>query len=342
MPINRLDEVMMKIDIFAHFLPKKYSDMLHQKAEDQVRMWSGNRNPGLSNIEVRLRVMEMYPDVTQVLTVATPPLETLVTTSEAIELARIANDEMAEVVSKYPNKFLSAVACLPLGDIDAAIREADRAITQLHFRGVQMFTAINGEPLGAPKFRPLYEMMAQHDLPIWIHPWFQATSAAGDLLTNAARGVDWPFETSVAMGSLASSEVFEDYPNIKFITHHCGGMVPFFARRIAMPGWEKGVERATGKIITGEKKSRVLANYRKFYADTAVYGNSSALMCGYAYFGADHLLFGTDMPLGGGESVGGYRCTFETIRSIEEMNISEEEKDKIFEDNAKRLLRLEA
>jgi aminocarboxymuconate-semialdehyde decarboxylase len=180
---------------------------------------------------------------------------------------------------------------------------------------------------------PLYERMAQHDLPIWIHPWLRATSLAGDLLTNAARGVDWPFETSVAMGSLAQSGVFEDYPNIKFITHHCGGMVPFLARRINGPHV---------KEITGEQRTRIVANFHKFYADTAVYGNSSALMCGYAYFGADHMVFGTDTPLGGNaDSSGAYRCTLETIRSVEQMDVPVMDKDKIFEGNAVRLLRLE-
>jgi aminocarboxymuconate-semialdehyde decarboxylase len=320
----------VKIDMFSHFLPKKYFEALRKKAGEQVHMWSGNE--ALSEIDVRLRVMDMYPDVTQILTVATPPLETLVTASDAIKLARIANDEMAEVVAKYPNKFLSAVACLPLNDIDAAIKEADRTITQLHFKGVQIFTSINGEPLDAPKFRPLYKRMAQHDLPIWIHPWGKPKAASGNLLTDPG-GFGWPFETTIAMGSLTQSGVFEDYPNIKFITHHCGGMVPFLARRINGPHV---------KEITGEQRTRIVANFHKFYADTAVYGNSSALMCGYAYFGADHMVFGTDTPLGGNaDSSGAYRCTLETIRSVEQMDVPVMDKDKIFEGNAVRLLRLE-
>ena len=322
----------MKIDIFSHFLPEKYLKALGKKA-GRYGQYTWAETPPLGKIDIRLRVMDMYPDVRQILTVVVPPLETFVTPNEAIELARIANDEMAETVTKYPNKFLGAVACLPLNDIDAAIKEADRAITQLHFRGVQIFTNINGEPLDAPKFRPLYERMAQHDLPIWIHPWLKPTSQAGDLLTNPVLAFGWPFETTVAMGCLAQSSVFEDYPNIKFITHHCGGMVPFFARRIAMRAWDRDV--------VGERRRKVVANFRKFYADTAVYGNSAALMCGYDYFGADHIVFGTDMPLGGGaDSSGGYRSTSDTIQSIEEMNISATDKDKIFESNTKRLLNL--
>ena len=325
----------MKIDMFSHFLPKKYVEALGKKgkkAEEWVRIWSGQ--PALAQIDIRFRVMDMSPDVRQVLTMATPPLETLVTSKEAIELAKIANDEMAEVVTKYPNKFLAAAACLPLNDIDAAIKEADRAVTQLHLRGIQIFTNINGEPLDSPKFKPLYKRMAQHDLPIWIHPWLHPKPAAGELNTNPAEGVSWPFETSIAMGCLAQSGVFEDCPNIKFITHHCGGTISFFSRRIAMSSrWREEV--------TGEQRMKIVGNFRKFYADTAVYGNTAALMCGYAYFGADHMIFGTDMPLAGGESSTGYTGTLETIRSVEQMNIPTMDKDKIFEENAKRLLRLE-
>jgi aminocarboxymuconate-semialdehyde decarboxylase len=264
--------------------------------------------------------LDRYPDVLQVLTVSTPPLETLVTPSDAIELAKIANDELADLVAKYPNKFIAAVACLPLSDIDAALKEADRAITQLHLRGIQIFTNINGEPLDMPKFRPLYELMAQHDLPIWIHPWGNPISPSGSLSTKPIRGFGWPFETTSAMQCLVQTGIFEDYPNIKFITHHCGGMVPFFGRRMKM----------------GATRGRV-EDFPKFYADTALYGNTAGLMCGYVYFGADRLIFGTDMPFSGGE---GYGFTWETILSVEQMDIPTLDKGKIFEGNARRLLKL--
>ena len=77
---------------------------------------------------------------------------------------------MAELVGKYPDKFVTAIACLPMNDIDAAMKETDRAIKDLGFRGIQIFSTINGESLDTPKFRPLFEKMAEYDLPIWIHP----------------------------------------------------------------------------------------------------------------------------------------------------------------------------
>lgn len=78
--------------------------------------------------------------------------------------------------------------------------------------------------------------------------------------------------------------------------------------------------------------------YKMFYNDTAIHGNLEALMCAYSFCGADHLLFGTDMPLG--DYYFGYRSYRQTTNAIEAMEITDDEKMKIFRDNARRLLRL--
>ena len=77
--------------------------------------------------------------------------------------------------------------------------------------------------------------------------------------------------------------------------------------------------------------------FRMFYADTAVSGYTAALMCGYAFFGAEHILFGTDMPY---DYQLGELNTREAISSVEEMKVPDSDKKKIFEDNARELLRL--
>lgn len=312
----------MKIDIFSHILPERYLAAFIEKAKPGAR-FSEARNRANCEIDVRLRLMNRYPDVLQVLTVSRPPLETHVTPGDAVELARIANDELAELVTRYPDKFIAAVACLPLQDMDAALEEADRAITQLNLRGVQIFTNINGETLDLPKFRPLYEKMANYDLPIWIHPDTDPDTPSKHL--NPVFG--WPYETALAMFRLVMAGIFQDYPDIKFITHHCGGVVPYLGHRLKWM-FSPGVE--------AERTARnPIEHFRKFYNDTAVCGSTAALMCGYDFFGADHLLFGTDAPLGPG-----FGLTLETIRSIEKMGIPDIDKEKIFEQNAVKLLRL--
>jgi aminocarboxymuconate-semialdehyde decarboxylase len=78
--------------------------------------------------------------------------------------------------------------------------------------------------------------------------------------------------------------------------------------------------------------------FRMFYADTAIYGNPTALTCGITFFGVEHVLFGIDFPLGDTEN--GDRNYRQTINAIEETGISDEDKKKIYEDNARKLMRL--
>jgi predicted TIM-barrel fold metal-dependent hydrolase len=149
------------------------------------------------------------------------------------------------------------------------------------------------------------------------------------------RTFGWPWETSVAMARLVYSGVLEKYQNLKFITHHAGGLIPFFEQRIINFQDTDEVLRK-GTIKQGLTKAPI-EYFKMFYADTALYGSTPGLMCAYAFFGADHLLFGTDMPF---DCEYGDRFTRQTIYSIEQMDISDMERKKIFEDNARKLLRL--
>ena len=120
-------------------MPKKYLEALREKARrdadvSELGQWVDS-NAALTRIDMRLRVMERYPDVVQVLTMATPPLETVVSPADAVELARLGNDEMAELVSTYPNRFVAAVACLPLNDVAASLEETERAIREAQLQG---------------------------------------------------------------------------------------------------------------------------------------------------------------------------------------------------------------
>lgn len=310
----------MKIDVFSHILPKKYLETYSLKNKDVLESIEARTRP-VTDLDVRRRLMDRYPDVLQVLTVANPPLERFVKPDEAVELAKIANDELAELVENYPDKFIAGVACLPMNDLDAALNETDRAITELGLKGVQIYSRIDGEPLDHPTFRPLYEKMSTYDLPIWIHP------ATNENLDTDVGVFSWPFETASAMYRLVMSEVFNEFPNIKFITHHCGSMVPFFQKRIQ---WILALVYGRVHHIRNPEE-----HFRKFYNDTAVYGNTAALMCAYDFFGADRMLYGTDAPLGPR-----YGLTQETIASIERMDISEVEKEKILTQNAVKLLSL--
>ena len=260
------------------------------------------------------------------LTIASPPIEIILDADSASELSKMANDQMAELVTKYPDRFAGAVACLPMNNIDSALLEVDRAIMDLNFKGVQIYTPCNGKALDNPEFMPLYEKMCEYDLPIWIHPARDRTVPDYGGESHSRYGlfmlVGWPYETTLAMCRLVFGGVLEKYSKIKFIAHHCGAMVPFFARRI-------GAQRRQWL------PKNPLEYFHMFYCDTATVPDLSSLLCTHAFFGADHMMFGTDTPYSGDKMIE------ETIRSIQTMDVPIIDKEKVFRGNAKRLLRLQ-
>ena len=187
---------------------------------------------------------------------------------------------------------------------------------------------------------PLYQLMVDFDLPIWIHPmrsYTQPDWAGENVSYNQLFSIfGWPYDTTAAMVRLVFAGIFERFPTIKFITHHLGGMVPYFSDR-AVVHWNNGLERLGAAHYPGLARHPI--EYLKmFYADTALNGNSNLSMeCGLAFFGEDHLLFGTDMPF---DVENGGVCLRETIGGIEKMGLPETTKEKIYEGNARKLLHL--
>jgi len=329
----------LKIDAYSHIVPPNYKEALYKVAPEDCTK-KVLHVPPLYDLEYRFRIMDRYEGVVQVLTLAWPPVEEIADSKKAVDLAKLANDEMAELVLKYPDRFVAAVACLPMNNIDAALKEVDRAINDLRFRGVLVYTPINDKPLDLPEFMPLYEKMSQYNLPIFIHPMRPADYPDYRTEDVSVHGIfntfGWPYETTVAMARLVFSGILERYPNLKIITHHCGGMVPYFEQRIIE--FQNLADRWGAKAEKLSLTKAPIEYFKMFYNDTAIYGNTPAFMCAYAFCGADHLLFGADMPLGDIEY--GNRSYRQIINAIEQMDISEVEKKKIFEDNARSLLRL--
>jgi predicted TIM-barrel fold metal-dependent hydrolase len=330
----------MKIDIFPHILPIKYKEALYKVAPADFYIKDVIETlPTLFDLDHRFKIMDKFDDLMQILTLSSPPIEQIGDTKKAADLAKIANDEMAELVLKHPDRFAAAVAALPLNDMEAALKELDRAIGDLRFRGIQLNTPVNGKPLDSAEFLPIYEKMSQYNLPIWIHPVREADCA--DYKTEKRSNYmifhvfGWPYETAAAMTRLVFSGILEKFPSLKVITHHCGGMVPYLEQRII-----GAYDHA--EMLRGAKYKRGLTRppiqyYKMFYYDTAIYGSTAGLTCAHAFCGSDHLVFGTDFPY---DSQFGERYTRQTIESIEQMKISDLEKKKIFEDNARELLLL--
>ena len=334
----------MKIDIFPHIMPRRYFDRMLQVAPPGMALQKRMSGiPVLVDVELRLRIMDRYDGYVQVLTLANPPIEVAGSPDVSPELARLANDGMAEIVARHPDRFPGFVASLPMNNPDAAVREIDRAIDDLRATGVQIYTNVAGRPLDLPEYQPIFARMAQRDLPIWMHPARPAAFAdyAGEQRSKFDMwwAFGWPYETSVAMGRLVFSGIFDRHPGLKIITHHLGAMIPFCAGRVG-GGLDQLGSRSDDPEDTqalGRLAKRPIDYFKMFYGDTALFGAWHAMESGLAFFGADHVLFGTDMPFDPEKGPGFIR---DTIEAMTRMRATEEEKAQIYEGNARRLLRL--
>ena len=330
----------LKIDCYAHILPLKYKEALYRLAPPSPRQKKNiDTLVTLFDMDARFRLMDKYDGLTHVIVPSYPPFEDIDDLQTSIDLARICNDEIAEFVLKYPDRFVAGVAGLPMKDMEATLKEVDRAIKDLKLRGVLIYTPLNDKPLDSLELIPLYEKMSQYHLPIWIHPKrapdYADYRTESKSLYEASRIYGWPYETTTAMHRLVYSGILQRYPGLNFITHHCGGMVPYLVDRI-IGFYDLSEMRRHGDYPT-ELTKHPIEYFKSFYNDTALYGNTAALMCGCAFFGADHLLFGTDFSH---DNQLGDRYTRQTINAIEQMAISDGDKKKILEDNARNLLRL--
>lgn len=334
----------MKLDVFNHIMPKTYFDKVNSFAAslgDLDKRMKGN--PLLIDLDSRLKWMDQIEDYTQVLSLAAPPIELLAGPDLAPELARVANDSMAEIVARHPDRFPGFIASLPLNNPDASEKEVDRAIRDLKAVGIQVFTNIQGKPLDLPEFLPIFEKMAGYDLPIWIHPARGANFP--DYKTEDKSkyeiwwAVGWPYETSVAMIRIVFARFFDRWPELKIITHHMGAMIPFNEGRLG-PGYDVLGSRSPGENygeLLKQLKKRPLDYFRMFYADTATFGARLTVKCGLEFFGADKVLFATDFPL---VPESGYGSVQDAIGLVEELPVSAEDRSKIFETNARKLMKI--
>ncbi len=335
---------MRKIDIFNHIQPESYFKYVQNL--DAAKVGMGKRtsgNPYLRDLDHRFRIMDEFgEDYCQIITVPGPQPSVLGGPKESPAIAQAANEGMADLCRRYPDRFPGFAAALPMNNVDAAIREAHRAIKDLGACGVEVFTNIKGKPLDAPEFTPFWDEIAKLDLPVWMHP--SRVSTPTDYTSEERSRYElwfvfgYPYDTSVAMGRLVISGLFDRHPDLKIITHHMGGMVPYFEGRIDS-GWAVLGTRTSEEDYTGvlAKLKRPYNEYFKmFYADTALFGGKAGTVCGLEYFGADHVLFASDYPFDPKPG----QFIRDTIAILDSIELSEADRAKIYYRNAERLLKL--
>ena len=329
----------MKIDVFNHIVTPKYRDArlkLAPKLQEQERFM-----PTLFDLDARFRVMDIAGDgYIQIINTANPPVEAIASPGDGLELSRIANDEMADLVSRHPARFAGGAACVPMHDVDAAIGELQRAVRDLGLCAVQIYTDVKGQPLDAPQFAPFFDAVAALDVPVLLHP--VRGPDRPDYPTEDASRFDtwriagWLYDSVGAMMRLVFSGVFDRHPDIRIVTHHLGGFVPFASERIR-EGYDKLLKAAQVRNEPVPLKRHPHEYFPMFYADTITIGSVPALRCGLDFFGPDRVMFATDMPF---DTQGGRKYVEVALAAMEQIDIPAADKEKLFEANARRVFRL--
>ena len=328
----------MLIDIYTHIFP---GDYFAQMAKAAPRLENiGKRMQAVvpvHNLAERFRLMDAFGEYRQLISLPNPPIEDIMDPETGTRLARVANDAMAELCRRHPDRFVGFAAALDMEDMDGAMDELHRSIRELGARGVQIFTNVNGRPLDRPEYLPLFDAMAEYDLPIWMHP------ARGPEISDY-RGEErgryemwwcfgWPYETSVAMTRLVYCGLFDRLPDLKIITHHMGGMIPFFDGRVG-PGMQVLGARTSDEDYSGVLRSLKkphLEYFRSFYADTAMFGATLGIECGMKFFGLGHTVFSTDFP---------FAPTAQTIEAVNSLGLEKNDLSALCSGNAERIMKL--
>jgi aminocarboxymuconate-semialdehyde decarboxylase len=334
---------MRYVDAFNHFFPRQFFDLLLQTpaaAKDLGKRVTSI--PALYDLDLRREIVESFDDYSQILSLGMPAIDRLVGPERAPEMARLGNDGLAEIVAKYPRHFPGYAASLPMNAPDAAAKEAERVLAA-GANAIQLHTNVDGAPLDEPHFLPIFEIIAKSGKPILLHPI--RTREMADYRTETKSKyeicsvIGWPFETGAALARLVFSGIMDRFPDLKVISHHLGGIIPYFEGRVGH-SWDQLGSRTSDEdyaALLKRLKKRPLDYFKDFYGDTALAGSRAATICGLSFFGPDHVLFASDCPFDPEKGKGYIRVT---IAVMESLPCSAEEKEKICHRNAERMFGL--
>lgn len=315
------------IDVYCHHISTSVGNILNK-----LKYYGEGKEftypPQNADPEVRLRLMEKYGIDIQALTQTTPVLLGF-NAEEALEICRLSNNDNYALCKVYPKKFVN-ICIISLLDMKSAMDELKRCINELDCRGVTISTNQNGKGLDSPEYFPFYEKLVEYDLPIFLHPTHWESYPLVDMEKGwrMMHVFGWPFDTTQAVWRLIFGGVIDRFPSLKIVTHHLGAMLPFFSRRI---------EQNFNKFLKDKLPRHISEYWKNIYGDTATDGTLASYPCGYAFFGPDRMMYGTDYPFGAEDGEDFIRSNLEGIKSL---NIPEEEKDKILGENAKKLLKI--
>jgi len=299
-------------------------------------IWPERRAQLLDVADGRLRLMDKAGIELAIISLNAPAVQARPDTALAIDIARRANDQLAELVAAHPDRF-RAFAALPLQDPDAATEELRRTVTELGFVGAlvngfsQIGTADNATYYDLPQYRSFWAEVERLEVPFYLHPRMPLASQLMGIEGHPwLMGPAWQFsvETGTHALRLIGSGLFDDFPRLQVILGHLGEFLPFNIWRTSH--WAS----PDGRNPLGVRAKRSFMDYLSdnFYFTTSGNFRTIAMRCVQEEVGTDRVMFSTDHP---------FEDMDEAAAWFDAAEIGENDRRAIGRDNARRLFKLD-
>ncbi|MBM3359710.1 MAG: amidohydrolase [Betaproteobacteria bacterium] len=314
----------MNYDLHNHVIPQTVIDAINRNPErfgTKIEEKGGKRYfdahgrlaelfPTFYDADAKIEWMDRAGLDVAVISVG-PPIYFYGLKPEAgLEAARLANDGIAQMVAKYPDR-LRGMAHLPMQDPDAAITELERAVKEYKFKAVELGTSIEGAPLSDPKFRKVLKTIEQRGLFVFAHP-YQCLAQGGMGDYHLSNFIGFPLDTTIMVAHLMFSGALDDLKTLRILLAHGGGYVPYQIGRFAHGHKVRSEPKANNPSPPREL-------FKRFYFDMLTHDPQAARHL-VNMVGADHVVIGTDHPfdMGPDDPVGAVDAIPELVASERE------------------------
>ena len=299
------------IDAHSHWLPEEIINNAHFF------------HKGWNDIEAQVKMMEEAGIEKSVITY--PTSDAHLKLGSISRVAHIYNDNVGKIIKRYSSKFIGATV-LPVDNEQDMVDEVKRTTEELGFKAVSLASSYNGKYLDDKIFLPIYRQAQEQNIPIFVHS--QIVNPIGyervqdPLLTPV---IEYVFDTTVCIGKLLMSEIFREYPKVKFIFAHFGGAIPFLQHR-----FDATYQMLRGMNFVKDLKGNPTDYLKNIYTDTSGDQVKTNFLLALELLGPKHVLWGSDWPAK--KDVAG------AINAVRNLDIPDSDKDAILGGNLEGIL----
>ncbi|MDD5129695.1 MAG: amidohydrolase family protein [Candidatus Omnitrophica bacterium] len=303
----------MLIDAHSHWLPEEIISNSHFF------------HKGWGDIEAQLKMMDAAGIDAAVLSY--PTTDAHLKIGSISQVAHTYNDNIAQILKAYPKRFIGA-AILPLDNSIDITEELKRATEDLGFKAVSLASSYNGIYLDDRMFVPVYKLAQEKNLPIFVHS--QIVNPIGyervkdPLLTPV---IEYVFDTTISAGKLLMSDVFRQYPRVKFVFAYFGGAICYLKQR-----FDATYQMLRGMNFVKDLQGLPSDYFKNIYVDTSGDATRANFLLSLDLMGPKRILWGSDWPAKQDVAAG--------IKAVNDLDLTQEEKENILGGNLAKLFAL--